>query len=58
MTNINNPNDEAWGKAIANIEYVYQLSKALTGNPNPAIKAAARDTAKLQYSKICGKLNI
>ena len=33
MTDTDSPNDEAWDKAIANIEYVYQLNKALTGTP-------------------------
>lgn len=43
MTDTDNPNDEAWDKAIANIEYVYQLNKALTGTTNSALRAAARD---------------
>lgn len=58
MTDTDNPNDEAWDKAIANIEYVYQLNKALTGTPSFTIRAAARDTAKLRHSKSCGKLKI
>lgn len=58
MTDTDNPNDEAWDKAIANIEYVYQLNKALTGTPSSTIRAAARDTDKLRHSKSCGKLKI
>ncbi len=58
MTDADNPNDEAWDKAIANIEYVYQLNKALTGTTNSTLRAAARDTAKLRHSKSCGKLKI
>ena len=53
MTDTDNPNDEAWDKAIANIEYVYQLNKALTGTPNSTIRAAARDI--LEAPRTLGK---
>lgn len=53
MTDTDNPNDEAWDKAIANIEYVYQLNKALTGTTNSALRAAARDI--LEAPRTLGK---
>lgn len=53
MTDTDSPNDEAWDKAIANIEYVYQLNKALTGTTNSTLRAAARDI--LEAPRTLGK---